>query len=390
MRKILTVITGVLLSASLLVGCGTNATSGSGGSSEVIKVGSNFELSGANATFGKSSVNGIDLAFEQQNAKGGVLGKKLLNVSADNKSDAGESTAAVTKLIGQDKVVAILGSYASTDTLAASQVATDSKIPLLSPTSTNVKVTVENGQVKPWIFRACFIDPFQGEVAAKFALNNLKAKTAAVFIDQKSDYSKGLAEAFISNFKKGNGTIVDTEQYVASSDKDFRATLTRAKSANPDYVFIPGYYQEVGLIVKQAREMGMKQPMMGGDGWDSPDLLKIAGADALNNTYFVNMVAIDDPAMASFVKEYKAKYNIEPDAMAALAYDAANMLIKAFETAGDTNGEKVRTALENMKGFKGLSGETNIDPKTHNPVKSAVIIEMKNGKNTFLTKVEPN
>lgn len=387
MKKILTVITGVLLSATLLVGCGTNSTSGTG---DVIKVGSNFELSGANATFGKSSVNGIDLAFEQQNAKGGVLGKKLQNVSADNKSDAGESTAAVTKLIGQDKVVAILGSYASTDTLAASQVATDNKIPLLSPTSTNVKVTVENGKVKPWIFRACFIDPFQGEVAAKFALNNLKAKTAAVFIDQKSDYSKGLAEAFISNFKKGNGTIVDTEQYVASSDKDFRATLTRMKSANPDYVFIPGYYQEVGLIVKQAREMGMKQPMMGGDGWDSPDLLKIAGAEALNNTYFVNMVAIDDPAMASFVKEYKAKYNIEPDAMAALAYDAANMLVKAFETAGDTNGEKVRLALENMKGFKGLSGDTNIDPKTHNPVKSAVIIEMKNGKNTFLTKVEPN
>lgn len=330
------------------------------------------------------------MAFEQQNAKGGVLsGKKLEYVSADNKSDAGESTVAATKLATQDKVVAILGPMTSGDTLAAAQVVSDSKVPLITPTGTSDKVTIENGQVKPWIFRACFIDPFQGQVAANFTSDNLKLKKAALFIDQKGDYSKGLATSFEENLKKAGGEIVAKEQYVAGSDKDFRATLTRIKAANPEVVFVPGYYQEVGLILKQAREMGMNQVFLGGDGWGSPQLVDVAGKAALENTYYVNHGAIDDPGMAQFFKDFKAKYQSDPDTFAALGYDAANMLIKAIETAGSTDSEKLRTALETTKGFQGVSGVLTVDPKTHNPVKSAAILQFKDGKAVFMTKVNP-
>ncbi|MDR3585472.1 MAG: ABC transporter substrate-binding protein [Desulfosporosinus sp.] len=381
-----------LLSLSLAAGCGTTAAPKTGASDTTpIKVGGNLELSGGTAMFGQAAQNAINLAFEQQNAKGGVIGRQLTLVAADNKSDAGESTAAVTKLVTQDKVVAVIGSMTSSVTLAAVPVVTDNKIPMISPSGTNAKLTVDpaTGAVRPWIFRACFIDPFQGQVAANFALTNLKAKTAAVIIDQKSDYSKGLADAFVTNFKKGNGTITGTEQYVAGSDKDFRSILTRIKAENPDMVWLPGYYQEVGLIVKQAREQGMMMPFMGGDGWDDPQLFNIGGNDAMNNTFYVDHVATDDPGMATFVKDYKAKFNSEPNAMAALGYDAANLLVKAIDDAKSTDPEKIRTALENMKGFKGVGGDITIDPKTHNPMKSAVIKENKAGKSVFLTRVAP-
>jgi len=382
-----------LLSVSLVAGCGTTPTkTGTSDTSTPIKVGGNLELSGGTAMFGQAAKNAINLAFEQQNAKGGVLGRQLTLIAADNKSDAGESTSAVTKLVTQDKVVAVIGSMTSSVTLAAVPVVTDNKIPMISPSGTNAKLTIDpvTSAVRPWIFRACFIDPFQGQVGANFALTNLKAKTAAVIIDQKSDYSKGLADAFVTNFKKGNGTITGTEQYVAGSDKDFRSILTRIKSQNPDMVWLPGYYQEVGLIVKQARELGMKMPFMGGDGWDDPQLFNIAGnGDVLNNTFYVDHVATDDPALATFVSDYKAKFNSEPNAMAALGYDAANMLVKAIGDAKGTDPEKLRLALENMKNFKGVGGEITIDPKTHNPQKSAVIIANKDGKPTFVTRVAP-
>ncbi|AFM43536.1 amino acid/amide ABC transporter substrate-binding protein, HAAT family [Desulfosporosinus acidiphilus SJ4] len=391
LNKVFSMGLAALLSVSLIAGCGTTQKAATSDSSGPIKIGGNLELTGGTAMFGQAAQNAINLAFDQQNAKGGVLGKQLTLVAADNKSDAGESTSAVTKLVTQDKVVAVIGSMTSSVTLAAVPVVTDNKIPMISPSGTNAKVTVDpaTGQVRPWIFRACFIDPFQGQVAANFALNTLKAKTAAVIIDQKSDYSKGLADAFVTNFKKGNGQIVETEQYVAGSDKDFRSILTRIKAQNPDMVWLPGYYQEVGLIVKQARELGMNMPFMGGDGWDDPQLFNIGGNDALNNTYYVDHVATDDPGMATFVKDYKAKFNSEPNAMAALGYDAANLLIKAISDAKSTDPEKIRTALENMKGFQGVGGEITIDPKTHNPVKSAVIKENKNGKSVFLTRVAP-
>lgn len=391
MKKMFTMATAALLSLSLLAGCGTTGTTGSSGnagSGDVIKIGADLELAGSTAMFGQYAQKAIDLATEQQNAKGGLLGKQIKIVYADNKSDAGESTVAATKLVTQDKVVAIIGAMTSGDTLGASQVVADNKVPLITPTGTAEKVTVENGQVKPWIFRACFIDPFQGQVAAQFALNTLKVQKAALFIDQKQDYSKGLAKAFSDNFKNGNGQIVETEQY-SSGDKDFRSQLNRIKVANPDVVFVPGYYGEVGPIVKQAREMGMNQAFLGGDGWASPELFNLASAAQLNNTYYVNHVAVDDPAMADFVKAYKAKYNAEPDTFAALGYDAARIMFKAIETAGSTDGEKIRQALENLKGFKGLNGDITMDPKTHNPIKEAVIIQIKDGQNVFMTKVAP-
>lgn len=381
-----------LLSVTLVAGCGTAAKTGSGDASAPIKVGGNLELTGGTAMFGTAAQNAINLAFEQQNAKGGVLGgRKLTLVAADNKSDAGESTSAVTKLVTQDKVIAVIGSMTSSVTLAAIPVVTDNKVPMISPSGTNSKLTVDpaNRAVRPWIFRACFIDPFQGQVGANFALKDLKAKTAAIIIDQKSDYSKGLADAFVTNFKKGEGTITGNENYVAGSDKDFRPILTRIRSQNPDMVWVPGYYQEVGLIVKQARELGMKMPFMGGDGWDDPKLFDIGTPAAMNNTFYVDHVATDDPGMATFVKDYKAKFNSEPNAMAALGYDAANILVKAIEEAKGTDPEKLRLAIENIKAFKGITGEISIDPATHNPQKSAVIKANKDGKPTFLTSVAP-
>lgn len=382
-RKMMAAVAVAMI--GLLSGCST-AASTNGGSE--IKIGGDLELTGNVATFGTSVYNAVQLAFDDQNKKGGVLGKQLKLVTADNKSDAGESTAAATKLITQDKVVALIGAVTSSNTLAASPVATDNKIPLVTPTATNAKVTVENGQLKPWIFRSCFLDPFQGRVAANFAATNLKAKKAAVFIDQKDDYSKGLAEEFIRVFESTGGTITAKEQYVGG-DRDFRPTLTRIKASNPDIVFVPGYYSEVGLIVKEGREMGITVPFVGGDGWDSAKLPELAGAANLNNTYFVNHMWAEDPATKPFVEEYKAKYNTEPDALAALGYDAAKMVIAAIEKAGSTDSAKIREALEKTKDFQGVTGVITVDPATHNPVKSAVIIKMVDGKKTLLTHVNP-
>ncbi len=395
MKKKITLLLAAAMMVLLTVaaGCSKTTSAPAGGEKKEggeIKIGGNFEMSGGAATFGKSSVNGIQLAFKEINAKGGVLGKQLKLIVADNKSEPGESTVAATKLITQDKVVVLLGSVASSDSLAAVPVATDNKVPMISPTSTNPKVTVnpDTKKVRDYIFRVCFIDPFQGEVAANFVLGTLNKKTAAVFIDQKSDYSLGLAEVFTDVFTKGGGQVLVTEKYVAG-DKDFKATLTRIKGKNPDVIFIPGYYQEVGLIVKQARELGINVPVVGGDGWDSADLVKIGTAAALNNTYYVNHVATDDPAVKTFVENYKKDYGSEPDALAVLAYDSAYVLAEAIKQAGEVNSEKIRAALEKIKDFTTLSGKTTIDPATHNPIKSAVMIEIKDGKNVYKAKIDP-
>jgi len=386
MKRKLTLLLAVVfvLSLTILPAC----SSSSGGN---IKVGANFELTGGVASFGQSSVNAIKLAFEEVNQKGGVLGKQLELVTADNKSDASESTLAITKLITQDKVVAVLGPVTSTNTLAAVPVAQDNKVPVISPTATNPKVTVDEktGKVNDYIFRACFIDPFQGTVMANFASNDLKAKTAAIYIDNASDYAKGLAQFFEESFVKNGGTIVAKEAYVAK-DTDFKATLTRIKSANPDVIFVPGYYEEVGKIVKQGRELGINVPFLGGDGWDAPQIVDIAGASNLNNTFFSNHYSPDDTSaeVQNFVKAYKAKYNATPDALAALGYDAALILIDAMKRANSTDPQKIRDAIEQTKGLQVVSGQINFD-QNHNPIKSAVIIEFKDGKQTFRTKVNP-
>ena len=384
MKKSKVVLSIAVIMLGLVSGCGSSTKS-----SEEIKIGGNLELSGNVATYGQSVLNSVNLAFEDQNKKGGVLGKQLKFITADNKSEAGESTSAITKLITQDKVVAVLGAVTSSNTKAAVPVSADYKIPLITPTATNAEVTVnKDGSLNKWVFRSCFLDPFQGKVAADFVTNTLKVTKAAIFIDQKDDYSKGLASEFSKVFKSTGGTITDTESYVGG-DKDFKSTLTRIKASNPDVVFVPGYYSEVGLIVKQARDLGLTVPFVGGDGWDSAKLADLAGAANLKDTYFVDHMWAEDPATKPFAEAYKAKYNAEPDALAALGYDGAEMLIAAIKTAGSTDPEKIRLALESTKDFQGVTGVITVDPKTHNPVKSAVIIKLVDGKKTLLTHVNP-
>ncbi|MDR3600191.1 MAG: ABC transporter substrate-binding protein [Desulfosporosinus sp.] len=386
MQKSNVVLGLAVIMLGLVSGCSSAAAPQA---AQEIKIGGDLELSGGVATYGQSVLNAVNLAFEDQNNKGGLLGKQLKFITADNKSEAGESTTAITKLITQDKVVAVLGAVTSSNTKAAVPVSADNKIPLITPTATNAEVTVnKDGSLNKWVFRSCFLDPFQGKVAENFVTNTLKLNKAAVFIDQKDDYSKGLAAEFSKDLTSAGGTITDTENYVGG-DKDFRSTLTRIKASNPEVLFVPGYYSEVGLIVKQARELGITTPIVGGDGWDSAKLADLAGAANLNDTYYVDHMWAGDPATKPFADAYTAKYKAEPDALAALGYDAAEMLIEAIKTTGGTDPEKLRTALENTKDFQGVTGVITVDPKTHNPIKSAVIIKLVDGKKTLLTHVNP-
>jgi branched-chain amino acid transport system substrate-binding protein len=385
MQRTVCILVAMAMFAVLIAGCGGQQ------SADVIKLGANLEMTGNNATFGQSAANGTKLAIKEMNAKGGLLGKQISLVVADNKSEAAEAANAMQKLITQDKVSAVIAPIASSSVIAGAQVNMDNKVLAISPTASNPKVTVDpnTGKVRDYLFRAAFIDPFQGSVMANFASKSLKAKTAALYIDNSSDYAKGLGQFFKETFIKNGGTIVAEEAYLAK-DTDFKATLTKIKATNPDVVFVPGYYQEVGMIIKQGREMGLTVPFLGGDGWDSAKLPEIAGAQALNNSFFANHYSPDDksPAITTFVEAYKKEYGQTPDAFAALAYDATMMIFEAIKRANSADPVKVKDELAKTKDYPAVSGIITLN-ETHDAVKSAVIIEMKDGKQTFKEKINP-
>lgn len=382
--QILALVMVVLVLGGILAGCGSAA-------SNDIKIGVLSELTGSNATMGTSTANGIKMAIKEANAKGGVLGKQIQAVIADNKSEPSESANAMTKLTTQDRVVAVTGVFASSNAIAASSVAEANKVPFLAVGATNPKVTVDEktGKVKDNTFRVCFIDPFQGTVGANFVLHTLKLQKAAILVDNSSDYSKGLSAFFKNAFTAGGGSILSEEAYL-QKDQDFKTILTKVKALNPEIIYVPGYYEEVGKIIKQAREMNITVPIFGGDGWDSPKLVEIATAASLNNTYFTNHYSVDDtsPTSQAFVAAYKKEYGQAPDAMAVLGYDAANVLIDAIKRANSTDSAKIREALSATKDYPAITGATTLNA-THDAVKSAVIIEMKDGKQMFKATVKP-
>lgn len=384
MNKKLSLLLSSVLVVSLFSGCGKTA------SSDKIKVGLNYELSGNVATYGQSLSQGAELALEQVNQKGGVLGKKIEVVKVDNKSDNTEAANVATRLAVRDKVVALLGPATSGNTKAASPAAMQNKVPLISASATADDVTVDsNGKVREYIFKTCFSDSFQGVMMANFATNDLKLAKAAVLVDSTSDYSKGLAKNFKETFKKNGGAILTEEAYQAK-DTDFKAVLTKIKNTNPDVLFVPGYYEEVGLIVRQARDMGLNVPILGGDGYESPKLAEIAGKDALNDVYYSTHYSSKDtsPEVEKFREAFTKKYGKEPDAFSALGYDMANFLVDALKRADSTDSTKLKNALAATKNFKGVTGTFSMD-KNHNPVKSVTIIQMKNGEATFLKKLAP-
>ncbi|WP_445678191.1 ABC transporter substrate-binding protein [Psychrobacillus sp. FSL W7-1493] len=382
----------LFLASTLLIGvlAGCNSEGGSGDGGETIKIGINLELSGGVASYGQSEDKAIDLAVEEINDDGGIDGKKIELVKVDNKSDAGEATSGAIKLITKDKVVAIIGAATSGNTVAQVEVAGKNKVPLISPSGTSTTVTVtDKGKLNEFAFRTAFIDPFQGTVAANFAANELKVKNVAIYADNSSDYAKGLAASFKKDFEAAGGKIVAQESYVAK-DTDFRSTLTSLKSKNPDFIFIPGYYEEVGLIVKQAREMGITVPLMGADGWDSPDIVDLAGADALNNTYIITAYSSEDPdgKAKAFSDKFNEKYGEAPNSFHALGYDTVYLLKDAIERADSTDGTKIKEALEATDNLDLVTGLYSMD-ENHHPVKSATIIEFVDGEQVFNTKVNP-
>ncbi|ULO06484.1 ABC transporter substrate-binding protein [Paenibacillus sp. 19GGS1-52] len=397
MKKIGAIILTTVLTAALVAGCGNNtdnnkAANGGNSTAETIKIGMDVELSGGQASFGDSALKGAKLAVKEINDAGGVLGKQIELIEADNASKSEEATRAAQKLITTNKVVAIIGSTTSTNTLGIVPVAQEKGIPLVSSSATNPKVTVDErtGKLNEWVFRASFIDPFQGQVMANYATDTLKAKTAVIYTDTSSDYSKGLQTFFKETFLKNGGTILSEESY-QQKDSDFKAVLTRIKESNPDVIYLPGYYEEVGKILKQAREMGITVPFMGGDGWDSPQLVEIAGADALNNTFMSNHYSPEDsaPEVKSFVDAFKAaNSDLVPDGMAALGYDAVKLVVDGIKRADSTEPTKLRDALAATKDLQLATGKITMN-ETHDPVKAAVVLKFVDGKQTFEAKVNP-
>jgi branched-chain amino acid transport system substrate-binding protein len=349
-----------------------------------IKIGAMTCLTGALSTFGVSSVQGAKLAVEEINAAGGTLGQSIQLIVEDNGSKAGETATITRKLISQDKVTAILGDLTSSATMEGAPLAQAAKIPLLTPSATNIAIT----KIGNYIFRSCFIDPFTGKIMAKFALDSLKAKKAILMTDVKQDYSIGLADAIGQYFGQNGSGIAKTFSY-SSGDTDFRTQLTDVRMEHPDVVFLPGYYTEAALILRQARQLGITCPFVGGEGWDSPSLVRVAGKAADGNYYTDHFSAADpDPRVQKFVQTYRAKYGALPDALAALWYDGARLLSRAIEQAGSADAAKIRDALAGTRNFEGVTGRISID-EDRNASKSGVILKIDNGEPKMVQQITP-
>jgi branched-chain amino acid transport system substrate-binding protein len=350
-----------------------------------IKVGVYGDLTGQTSSFGQSTRNGAQMAADEINAAGGINGRQVQLVHEDDQGEPGKAATVVAKLINQDQVRALIGEVASSNSIAAAPNAQEGKVPMISPSSTNPKVT----QIGDYIFRVCFIDPFQGEVMAKFAANTLKAKRAAILFDSNSDYSKGLVQFFKQAFTKLGGEIVVEKAY-AQRDRDFTGQLTAIRDLKPDVIYVPGYYQEVGVIAKQTKQLGIQAPLLGGDGWDSPQLWDLGG-DALNGSYISNHYSVDDPTpvIQDFVKRFKAKYNgTAPDALAALAYDAMMVLADAIKRAGGTECVALRDAIAQTNNLKGITGVISLNSE-RNAVKPAVVLELRNKRFVYKETIAP-
>lgn len=349
-----------------------------------IRIGLYSSLTGGTATFGQSTKNGAQMAVDDLNAHGGLLGKKIRLLVEDDGGRPEEAQTVVSKLVTKDHVIAVIGENASSRSLAAAPICQMNGVPMISPTSTNPRVT----QIGDYIFRVCFIDPFQGKVMAKFAAQSLHWKKVAILRDIRNDYSVGLADVFTKTFQELGGTIVSDESY-SEGDSDFSAQLTSIHSKSPEAIFVPGYYTEVGLIARQARSLGLNMPLFGGDGWDSPKLTEIGGA-ALEGCYFSTHYSADDPApeVQNFVKLYKARFNGVPDALVVLGYDAVGLLASAIVKSGDTDGRKIRDVLAATRDYPGVSGKITID-SDRNAIKPAVVLRVTHGAIEFVQRVQP-
>jgi branched-chain amino acid transport system substrate-binding protein len=363
---------------------GSTPAPASGGSGGTILVGHFGSMTGSEATFGQSTDNGIRLAVKEQNAAGGVKGRMIEIKTYDDQGKSQEAGTAVTRLITDDKVAAVLGEVASSLSLAGGRVAQQYGVPMISPSSTNPQVT----QIGDKVFRVCFLDPFQGWVEAKFARETLKANTAAILYDQGQAYSKGLAQYFKEAFVQLGGTIT-TEQAFTGGDQDFSAQLTTIRQTNPDVILVPGYYTDAGNIAIQVRKLGIKAPLLGGDGWDSTQLAAI-GKDAIEGSYFSNHYSFQEkrPEVENFVSKYEAAHGQKPDGLAALGYDAARLLFDAMNRAPSLDGATLAKAIAETKDFPGVTGKITIDPE-RNAKKSAVIVQMKGGIPVYVTTIEP-
>jgi len=376
-----------LLLAAGLAGCGGGGKSGGGADTptgDPILIGHFGSMTGSEATFGQSTDNGIRLAIKEFNAAGGLKGKKVELKTYDDQGKGQEAGTAVTRLITSDKVVAVLGEVASSLSIAGGRVAQQYGVPMISPSSTNPQVT----EVGDMVFRVCFLDPFQGWVAAKFARENLKAQKGAVLYDQAQAYSKGLMDAFDKAFKEMGGTITTVQAYTGG-DQDFSAQLTTIRQTNPDVIFVPGYYTDAGNISIQVRKLGLTAPLLGGDGWDSVKLAEIGGS-SIEGSYYTNHYSHQNPApeVQNFVATYKADYGQTPDGLAALGYDAARLLFDAMGRAPGLDGKSLAAAIAATKDFAGVTGKISIDAE-RNAKKAAVVLEMKNGAPAYVTTIEP-